>query len=168
MTAAQLLTMTTERLRSGRSKQLWLYLASFQCSPPLFHLCEIIVQREGRGRAWEALITCWLWWHVHYLFCPTSSPKNKALISVLVGFLECSTDGLIDGQDCQPIFWHLTSQWISCHDPMIIILRGSRVEAWLAVSWIEPSVEHSKKPTSTLIQASFSFFWTLTCGHNGH
>ena len=39
-------------------------------------------------------------------------------------------------------------------------------KSWLAVlSMIEPSVEHSKKPTSTLIWASFSFFWTLIRGH---
>ena len=30
--------------------------------------------------------------------------EKKARISMLVGFLECSTDGSIDGQDRQPTF----------------------------------------------------------------
>ena len=32
------------------------------------------------------------------------NPEKEARISMLVGFLECSTDGLIDGQDYQPTF----------------------------------------------------------------
>ena len=39
---------------------------------------------------------------------------------------------------------------------------------WQSCPSIEPSIEHSKKPTSMLIRASFSFFWTLIRGHNGH
>ena len=39
---------------------------------------------------------------------------------------------------------------------------------WQSCPSIEPSVEHSKKPTSMLIRASFLFFWTPIRGHNGH
>ena len=100
-----------------------------------FYLCEISVQREGRGRAWEALITCGHWWRVQCPLCPrmrVQKNEKEAQISVLVGFLECSTDGSIDGQDCQPTFWCLAllnliqCQWVGCHDPMMIVLRDSR------------------------------------------
>ena len=56
--------------------------------------------------------------------------------------MECSADDLIAGQDYQPMLKPRPA--------------------------IEPSVERSMKPTSMLIRASFSFFWTLIRGHNGH
>ena len=41
---------------------------------------------------------------VSIALCPVQINEKEARISVLVGFLECSTDGSINGQDCQPTF----------------------------------------------------------------
>ena len=60
--------------------------------------------------------------------------EKETWISVLVGFLECSTDGSIDGKDYQPTFWRLAllnlrqCQWVGCHDPIMIVLRDSRAQ----------------------------------------
>ena len=45
--------------------------------------------------------------HVQCPLCPrmrVQKNEKEAQIRVLVGFLECSTDGSIDGQDFQPTF----------------------------------------------------------------
>ena len=43
-------------------------------------------------------------------------------------------------------------------------------KSWLAVLSIDRAICRAlqKAYYSTLIRASFSFFWTLICGHNGH
>ena len=65
----------------------------------------------------------------------------------------------------QPTHWHCTR---------FKSARRQKV-GWQSCPSIEPSVEHSKKPTSTLIRASFSFFWTRVLSyvdvghmHSGH
>ena len=97
------------------------------------------------------------------------------------GFLECSTDGSIDGSWIRLPANFLTPRALESLRTIIIgswqpthwhcmrfkSVRRQKV-GWQSCPSIEPSVEHSKKPTSTLIRASFSFFWTLMRGHNGH
>ena len=54
----------------------------------------------------------------------------------------------------QPTHWHCMR---------FKSVRHQKV-GWQSYPSIEPSIEHSKKPTSTLIRASFLFFWTLIRG----
>ena len=80
--------------------------------PPLYFIRAIIFTRNycAKRREGESLGG---FDHVRTLMTRSvsivstyGSPKERerSRISVLVGFLECSTDGSIDGQDCQPTF----------------------------------------------------------------
>ena len=92
-------------------------LASSPGSPPplcitrAIYLYAKLLHTQGRGRAWAALITCGHWWRVQRppwrLRMWVQRNEKGGQISVFLGFLECSTDGSIDGQDYQLTFRHL-------------------------------------------------------------
>ena len=82
--------------------------------PPLcffylfFFTCMIIINAKfacmSKQRAWAALITCGQWWRVQCPMCTriwVQKNKKDTQISVFLGFLGCSTDGFIVGQDSQ-------------------------------------------------------------------
>ena len=101
----------------GQSVNLLLKNSSFIASspgspPPLCFIRAIFIyvkllSTQGRGRAWAALITCGHWWRIQCPLCPhmrVEKNKKEARISVLLGFLERSTEGSIIGQDSQLMF----------------------------------------------------------------
>ena len=57
----------------------------------------------------------------------------------------------------------------SSHDRSLIFNSTRRQNvSWESCPLVSPSVEYLRKPKSTLIQASFSFFSTHICGHREH
>ena len=77
---------------------LSLFFFTLSCFFVTVLLCTILPLKHRRGRAWAALITCGYWWRIQCPLCPGMQVENdekEARISVLSGFLECSTNGSI-------------------------------------------------------------------------
>ena len=110
-------------LLTGLSWIYWfctIYVALFPGSPPLYFIHVILFTRNyyaerGEGESLggfdhvQTLMTC----SVSIVSTYESPKEQEARISVLVGFLECSTDGSFDGQDFHSQHFDASRSWIS-------------------------------------------------------
>ena len=140
--------------------------------------------KHRRGRAWAALITCRHWWCVQCPLCPMStyaSQKERErspdqcvlrLSRVLHRWINhwtrlsayILTPCVVENQKAIVTG---SRQPTHCYCPSFESTRRKNI-GWEYCIVIDPSVEHSRKPKSTLIQASFLSFSTPIPGHSGH
>ena len=118
-----------------------------------------------RGRAWAALITCRHWWRIQCPLCPcmwVEKNEKEAQISVLLGFLECSTNGSITGQDSQLTFWCLVllkireRSWLRLRQPThcyCLSFESTRRQniSWESCTVIDPALVHAWRHIMRLI-----------------